>query len=271
MGHENFDAGRFGKYFQYDLRQLWRTNGKSAMILGGMSLIAYVATVALHLIFSGVWEGPGFVTRFVFFYAGVVALVLLQTRTYGYVTEKKAGQAWLMMPASALEKFLSMMLITVVVLPLAYVCSYLLLDAVLCLFDSTLGGSILFNSSLALQETGRKLSAISEEGFQLNLMPLALPVLLQLVSNLLYFLLCGLCFRKWKIAGGIAVIIALEMVLVPLLSHFLPVVMAYDYGDDPALLTEYINRLLNYATFINLVLVLGLTAGIYFRIKSLKR
>lgn len=276
MVNETFNAKRFGAYFRYDLRQLWRNNGKSAVILGGMSLIGYLVWVIVSLLFTGAWHGPTLVGRFVYFYLGALALVLLQTRTYGYVTEKKAGQSWLMVPASALEKFLSMMLITLIILPLAYVCSYLLLDAVLCLLDSSCGGSILFNFGQTIASVGKDLSALSEEGFQLNLLPLALPLALQLATNLLYFLLCGLCFRKWKIMGGIGVLMLLEAALVPLLSHLVfrvwtPVVGRYDYGDDPARLTEVLNQVFNYGTFINLAVALLLAGGIYYRIKTLKR
>ena len=142
MVNDTFSAKRFGKYFKYDLKQLWHNNGKAAIALGFISVICYIVWVAFSLIFTGVWQAPGLTARLVFFVVGSLILVMYQTRTYGYLTEKKAGQLWLMVPASTLEKYASMMIITIFVIPLAYVVSYLALDSLIGLFDNTSGGPL---------------------------------------------------------------------------------------------------------------------------------
>ena len=275
MISEKFSAQRFGKYFKYDLKQLWHNNGKAAIGLGFISVICYIIWVSVSLSFTGSWQAPGIAARLAFFYLGALILMFYQTRTYGYLTEKKAGQSWLMLPASTLEKFVSMMIITVVVIPCAYLVSYLALDAIIGLLDPTAGTPIIAGYSEVSEAVNEAMSAADSEGFHFNLAVLAFPVFLQMIANLLYFLLCGICFKKWKIMGGIGVLLALEMVLAPFLTHiafkyWTPAISNYDYGDDPVLLTGLINSVMNYAIVIDGLLVVGLAIGIYYRLKTLK-
>ena len=277
MINETFTFQRFWNYFKYDLKQLWHNNGKAAILLGGISVICYVIWVLGSLVFTGSWQAPGIAARLCFFAFGSLFLVFYQTRTYGYLTQKQPGQAWLMIPASALEKAISMMIITVILLPLAYIVSYLALDGIIALLDKTAGDAILVGWVPASQEISNALSAASEEGFQFNLSALALPVIFQFMGNLLYFLLCGICFRKWKIASGLAITMAASAVFTPIFSHFAlntwsPMLAEYGsgHGDDPTVILEFLNSVISWGTVVDFLIVVALAIGIYYRIKTLK-
>lgn len=275
MSNENFTFQRFWNYFQYDLKQLWRNNGKAAILLGFISVICYLVWVVGSLVFTGQWHAPAMAARLVFFFFGSLILMFYQTRTYGYLTEKQAGSAWLMIPASVLEKSISMILITILVIPLAYVGSYLILDSVIALLDPTAGDSLIKAFVPAVGDISNALSAASEEGFQFNLAALAVPFVLQLVADFLYFLLCGICFKKWKIAGGLGVLLGLSVIFTPLITYlsihvWAPMLSAYGGGDDPTLIEHFTNAALNWGTLANWVIVIGLALGIYYRIKTLK-
>jgi len=275
MINETFSSKRFWNYFQYDLKQLWNNNGKAAVLLGFISVLCYLLWVAGSLVFTGTWNAPGLAARLFFFLFGGIFLVFYQTRTYGYLTQKQAGASWLMIPASSLEKFLSMVLLSVVLVPLAYVCSYMILDAVIALLDPTAGDAILSKLGTISGEISNALSAASEEGFQFNLSVLAVPVFLQLIADMLYFLLCGISFKKWKIVGGIAVLMGISMVITPIFSSFAihtwaPMLSQYGTGDDPTLLMNFLNSVLNWGTVLDALMVLGLAAGVFYRIRTLK-
>ena len=275
MVNETFSAQRFGQYFLYDLKQLWHNNGKAAIALGFISVICYIVWVIFSLIFTGEWHAPSVAARLSFFALGAAILVFYQTRTYGHLTEKKAGQSWLMVPASALEKFLSMMIITIFVIPVAYVVSYLALDILIGLFDKTTGGPLVAEASAVLDKTNVFFSAANEEGFQFHLSTFFLPFVLQFIYNLLYFLLCGLCFRKWKILGALGISMLISMVTTPILTPFVykywtPAITANNYEGDPAAISEMVNQIMNYAIGFNLLLLLGVAAGIYYRLRTLK-
>ena len=275
MVNDTFSAKRFGKYFKYDLKQLWHNNGKAAIALGFISVICYIVWVAFSLIISGVWQAPGLTARYAFFCLGVTILVFYQTRTYGYLTEKKAGQSWLMIPASTLEKFVSMMIITVVVIPVAYLFSYLALDSLIGLLDHTSGGPLVAGYGVILEKFNSFLSAASEEGFKFNVAAFAVPIDVQFVFNLLYFLFCGLCFKKWKIMGALGIMLAVEAVITPILSslifkYWTPAISANDYQGDPAVINDILHQVAIYANVINAVLLIGVAVAIYYRLKTLK-
>lgn len=275
MTSETFTFQRFWNYFKYDLKQLWHNNGKAAVLLGFISVICYLIWVLGSLVFSASWNAPGPEARIMFFILGSIILMFYQTKTYGYLTEKRPGQAWLMIPASTLEKFISMMIITIIVIPCAYVVSYLVLDSLIALLDPTAGQSILMGVTPLAEKISTGLSAASEEGYQFHLGLLAFPLLIQQISNFLYFLLCGISFKKWKIVGSLAIMLALSAVITPLFSlislhTWAPMLASYGSGDDPVIIANFVNNVMNWSTVINSVIMIGLAIGIYFRIKTLK-
>lgn len=276
MINETFDFQRFGKYFKYDLKQLWHNNGKAAILLGFISVLCYIIWVVGSLVFTGQWQAPGLGARFTFFIVGSIILMFYQTRTYGYLTEKQPGQAWLMIPASTLEKFISMMILTIVLIPVAYIGSYAVLDGIIALLDPTAGRALVTGVGSVNDFFSEAMSAANEEGLQFNFGMLALPMVIQTIGNLLYFLLCGICFRKWKIAGGLAISIGLSLVLTPIFSLFVsntwsPMLAAYGEVDDPSIILDFLNKALSWGTAFDIVLTIGLAIGIYYRIKTLKR
>lgn len=275
MVNETFDSKRFGRYFRYDISQFWHNNGKAALLLGFLSVISYLVWITGSLVFTGTWSAPGVAARIVFFFLGFMALVLYQSRTYGYLTEKRAGQSWLMLPASTLEKFISMMIITILVIPCAYILSYLALDSLIGLVDKTSGGPLVTGFSNVADGFSKALSAASEEGVHIHVGAFALPLVLQFILNLLYFLLCGICFKKWKIMGAIGVLLGLQMVSTPLISsavfkYWTPALADYNYSEDPVQVLEIVNNMINFSTILNAVVLVGLAAGIYYRLKTLK-
>lgn len=275
MTNEVLSFPRFGKYFKYDLTQMWRNNGKAVVMLGGISLIVYLIWVIFSLVFTGTWNGPDMAVRAAVMMLGWFILVLYQTRTYGYLTEKRAGSSWLMVPASSLEKCLSMLLITVVLQPLAYFIAYLLVDGFLALVDPTVGTALIASVGTATTELREALAEGVAQGFDVHVWMFFIPVILQAMYNLMYFLLCGLCFKKWKLVGAFAVLVGFSIVMTLLFSLFAwgdwvdKLQMIKDM-DDPETVIGFVNGLLSAVTVANFLTFLLMGCGIYYRIKTLK-
>ena len=118
--NEIFDFKRFWTYFKYDLKQMWRNHSKAAIMIGGASAIFYVIWVLASLVFTQHWSSPVIYARLAVFILAFAILELYMVRAYGYLTEKKEGSAWLMVPASKTEKFVSMLLMVCIVIPLLF-------------------------------------------------------------------------------------------------------------------------------------------------------
>lgn len=216
-----FNFSRFGKYFVYDLKRQWKNIGMLMLIFSLFPIIFYMIYMFFAAMFDGGLmkifigleiDGPAGGTRFgVFAVMSTIFVMLFPSRAYGEITNKAKGSEWLMLPASRLEKFTSMMLISLVVIPLVYVVVYFLSDAFVCLLDKSCGDSLM--SFRINKEIGSSDFVIPANGFWI--------LASSIVGNAIVFLLGGLIFKKWKVVGTVLVLFALQMVFSGLLSAFI--------------------------------------------------
>lgn len=217
----NFNFTRFGKYFVYDLKRQWKNIGMLMLIFALFPIIFYM----LYMFFSALFDGglmkmftggeitgPELWVRFgVFGCVGTIFLMLFPSRAYGEITDKAKGSEWLMLPASRLEKFSSMTLITLIVIPLVFIIVYLFSDALVCLFDKTCGDSLVsFRINDAMGSDDLTFPA---NGFWI--------LAANVVVSASIFLLGGLIFKKWKVVGTVLVLFAIGMVWSFALSAFI--------------------------------------------------
>lgn len=216
-----FKISRFGKYFVYDLMRQWKNIGMLMLIFSLFPIIFYMIYMFFAAMFDGGLmkifigleiDGPAGGTRFgVFAVMSTIFVMLFPSRAYGEITNKAKGSEWLMLPASRLEKFTSMMLISLVVIPLVYVVVYFLSDAFVCLLDKSCGDSLM--SFRINKEIGSSDFVIPANGLWI--------LASTIVGNAIVFLLGGLIFKKWKVVGTVLVLFALQMVFSGLLSVFI--------------------------------------------------
>lgn len=216
-----FKISRFRKYFVYDLKRQWKNIGMLMLIFSLFPIIFYMLYMFFAALFDGGLmkifigleiDGPAGGTRFgVFAVMSTIFVMLFPSRAYGEITDKAKGSEWLMLPASRLEKFTSMMLISLIVIPLVYVVGYFLSDAFVCLLDKSCGDSLM--SFRINKEIGSSDFVIPANGFWL--------LASTIVGNAIVFLLGGLIFKKWKVVGTVLVPFALQMVFSGLLSAFI--------------------------------------------------
>ena len=270
--NEKFNFSRFWTYFKYDLKQMWRNHSKAAILIGGASAIFYVIWVIFSLVFMQQWHTPPIAARLVIFLLAFAILELYQVRTYGYLTEKKAGSAWLMIPASKAEKYVSMLLITLIVIPFLFVAVYFLIDGFLSLVDPTVGKALLTGAAGTYKELIDGLSVMSDASpITFSTSTIMWYGAVGLFCNFLYFLLCGICFKKNKIVGAIAILFLLSTVM-SLLSALVVPHFAQGLMDNAseAQLTHALVNIMNGSTVFSILLTLGIGWGIWYRIKTLQ-
>ncbi len=270
-----FNLSRFGKYLAYDLKRQWKNIGMLALIFALFPIIFYM----LYMFFAGLFDGglmkvftgieingPAIWTRFgVFIAMTTVFVMIFPSRAYGEITDKAKGSEWLMLPASRLEKFTSMMLVTLIVIPLAYICVYFLSDGVVCLLDKSCGDSLMsFRINANIQDDSIMIPA---NGFWI--------LAACIVENAIIFLLGGLVFKKWKVVGTLLVLFALQLILSGLLSAFITNADLDWWGnwfEDWTIrhadsLDLWLNAFLNFMLLLNLA-ICGTWS--WFRIKRLQ-
>ena len=278
--NETFSAGRFFRYFLFDNKQLWSRHTRAIVTFGGLGIILYIVTVLLGLLFSQTWHGPSIWARVITLAFASLVLVFYQTKTYGYLTDPKAGAAWLMIPASRLEKFVSMMIITLIEIPVVFLATYLCVDGIIALIDPTVEGAILTNIGSLFSDFNKFVSENSNEiSLGITAGGLTFQFWLNVCTNLLFFLLCGICFKKHKIGTGIGILVGLGLLFTMFSGLLVSSGVFMDWAKSTAegladAPIERPQRLLNWTLnsefFLNGLAVLGLGTGIFYRIKSLK-
>ena len=130
--NKTFDWSRFGKLVRKDFSNIWQNAGTSLLIITLLPLGAWLFWWAL----SGVQDLPAIVpeVRWIFI-AGVIYLSMMVTpsRMHRTCNLQKEGIYFAMLPASKLEKYLSMLLFSVVICPLICFLGSMVLDYFLTL------------------------------------------------------------------------------------------------------------------------------------------
>lgn len=262
-----FDFSRFGKYFAYDLRNMKERFGWSMLVLCLLPVIVFVICELFSLTISGHFTRmPDAIRYMVVYLAFVVAVLISPSKIWGRITDKRYGSDYLMLPASGFEKWLSMMLICFLVLPL-------------CLSLITLAGdafsTLIFAGAYASRPMLSELCSfdLSEfsEGVDLNFFGLGY---VSWLCNILIFTLGALCFKRSKAAKTLLVAFLVAMLL-GLLSivffgqaSFTTEELEFLFDDpDPEQIVSRINLISN--IFFSVV-IMGLMAAIYLRIKTIK-
>ena len=272
--NEIFNLKRFWTYFKYDLKQMWRNHSKAAILIGGASAIFYILWVMFSLVFTQSWHTPPIEARLVVFCIGFGILELYQVRTYGYLTEKKAGSAWLMVPASRAEKVVSMLLMTLIVVPILFFVAYFLIDGFLSLVDPTYGKALVTGFFSTYSDMVSTISAVgSSNGSPISFTPSSLifPLVVSMACNFLYFMLCGICFRKNKLGIAIAILFGLSLVLSLLTGIFVPSLLKnMNFDVDEMQIASWATGFANAMTALTCLLTIGLGWGVWRRIKTIQ-
>ncbi len=262
-----FDFSRFGKYFVYDMRNAKNMFGWSMLILALLPAIVFVISELFCLTINGhIAEMPDAI-RYVAVYIGFLVTVLVApAKIWGKITDRRYGSDWLMLPASGFEKWLSMMLICVLVLPLCISVVILAGDAVCTLvFGNAYAGNTMLSEIRGLKDLDLA------SGVEFDFFGIGYTTWL---SNILIFTLGALCFKKAKAAKTILVCFAVATVCSLICTAILG--QAAFTSDDiewmfgtlsPEQVVSRINLAVNIVCF---TIVAALVAACYFRIKTIK-
>ena len=265
-----FNFKRFGNYLLADGRTCLSNCGLDLLTAAFSGLSVYLIFAIFHLlglldftVFNNFLSGAIF---------SIVLLIMVLTfgnKCYVYVTDKQAGSMYTLLPASTLEKTLSILVWTLV-LPVLSLGLYLFVDWILSLLDPEYG-RCLVASGLGLMKDFQLLTAeVAEQGFDVDFIRNPLTYIDDLMNCLLVFVLGALCFKKSKVAKTILTVILAGLVISGIFGPlWVQLVMKLeDYAMEDF---EWLFRHLQlWDTFADVVVLIGLSIAIYFRIKTIK-
>ena len=261
-----FDFKRFGNYFLYDLRNAKNNYALSLLISGTLPIIVFVFAQLFNLIFLQQFHELNMVAKYM--QLGIATTVVILgagAKLYGHLTEKRAGSNFLMIPASTFEKWLSMMLIVCIMLPISLIGLQLASDALMSFFFPNLYG----DRVLELTFLQKIKDGMNAEGLYVNLEAI---FILDWISSILVFVLGAICFKKGKIGKTILCLFAFSTIFSTLAMVFFghngpDYIGFFDSLVDPIKAASFVNWLTNIYFFI---IIGGLLGGTYYRLRTLK-
>jgi hypothetical protein len=286
-----FNFNRFGKYFVSDLKTCAANYGLSLLVTALLLPLAlYCITVGFNALMSGIWDGPDMWLRATCFLIAMVCIVVqMPVKCYGRITEKQYGSFWLTLPASRLEKFVSMFLMTCIIVPVIGVGCFIGLDAIICALDPTCGGSLVTGVSEVFTKilaSGEITVNLANEGVPVEDVEMINEIMTQVTSPWLYideifgitlpFLMGAVFFKSGKTVKTFMALFAfstaVSIISTPFMTRLAADMMnGVNNGD--------VMRIFENGIFRNLVLIdtisdaivnIALIIGIWFRIKTLK-
>lgn len=218
MNSNIFNLNRFGRYLVTDIKTAIANFGLSLLIVATLGLSFDIVSGLFSLVIRGSWSGMDDAFRISLFVISLVIVVILEpSKIYGHVTDKKEGQAFLMLPVSTLEKTISMILVSCIIVPLVFFAIYLSVDFLVCLADPTCGKAILITFNDIRFDMLNGLSSNLEElkPFIDNPTAFANPALFidDAIQIPLIFLLGAIYFKKSKPAKTFATLIMIGIVI----------------------------------------------------------
>lgn len=264
-----FNINRFGKYFKYDLFNARNQFGLSLLILGCLPIIAFVFTELFSVLFLQEWAGNVVPARVLAIIAAVlVTIITFPAKAYGKLTEKKAGSNWILLPASVFEKWLSMMIINMIVLPACLFGLLLLSDTLLALcFPAQYGNHLLSTEGFNMF----KMMEPGDDNFSFNLSGV---VFFDWCNNILIFTLGAIFFKKSKAGKTILCLFLFGCIV----GSIFAAIFGTANLDNDDLARIFRNWTINDAfrainIFVNAcyLIMMGLvSAALYFRMKTIK-
>lgn len=266
-----FNINRFGNYLLYDLRNARNYFGLSMLICGFFPILMFAIFEILIKAISGEWINAGIPLQISSMVISFFIVILtFPVKAYGRLTDKKAGSSWLMLPASSFEKWLSMIVITCIVVPVCLFGLMLLSDWALSISFPNLW------ASPVLKEMVDANAAILESTD--DLVSLNFPAILcyEWFTNILCFTLGSLVFKRAKVGKTFLALFVIGTVVgwVCTLVFGLPYFRDGMYSlnssssvDDITSFVRNINSMVNGTSVFYVVLV---SAGLFWRIKTMK-
>lgn len=262
-----FNIKRFWQTLRHDIVYTASKNGAS-IVLAPMAVLLVTAMLVttFGLILDEDLITYPFIRLLVIIATYSVMMLLMASRCFGYLTDGKHNVSYLMLPASTLEKTLSICIIYYIIVPVMILLSSYTADSLLTLVK--FGG---FDSYM----TPQTISGICTNDY--NEMPMelksfirdtSLSTVLGHYAMLSYILLCALVFKRHKVLKTIGIYFGANIVTGTVLSS--AIIRTTANYDTPFNFESVYLSTMTWSIIIGIAFIIAFNVGIYFTLQKMK-
>ena len=214
-----------------------------------------------------------------------IAIIIAPARLYRYCNDSRKGIGYAMLPASTLEKFLSMIIYCVIVTPIIYVAGALAIDSILALFQGPYEGfavSIYFDTFAKINAVFQRDNIMLDESFMLYYASISQTFMLILsalgtltISSI--FMFGNMIFKKRKTGKMLGILILLfiifMIVVINYVAHNEDIALYFQQMNDDnkaEIIKNIIFRTMDITFFAEIIISALMLFGVYRKIKTQK-
>ncbi len=262
--NKTFDIKRFGNVLRHDAMSYFQNFGWTLVVLFAIPILIW------FVLYITVEDGDAMMNynRYGFLlFLAIIAMILAPSRLYKNANDSRKGIQFAMLPASNMEKFLSMSIYCLVVTPILYLVGAVVIDCILTLIPgkNPYGGFVIgeiFDTNIVKVELYD----------HLFLMPLPFYQVFLLLSYVSIFMFTNMIFKKRKVSKTIGILALIGIIFMVI---FIRVILyyesIYEYDIIPDDTQEVLARWAYYGYYVfNIILTSVMLSLTYFKIRKQK-
>ena len=277
--NNTFNINRFGKILKHDGLNFFPNLILALAILWAIPVIAYLFTALM----PGD-EEKGLIDAFsridTIATLSTIALIIAPARLYKYCNDSRKGIVYAMLPASTLEKFLSMVIYCAIVTPIIYIAGALAIDSILALFQGPYEGfavAYYFDSFAKINAVFDKNNIMMDESWILYYKSLS-PTFMLILSALgtltisSIFMFGNMIFKKHKTGKMIGILILIFIIFMIVLINYAvhTEVLTHNIEDKEEFVKHTFFFIMNAMFYAEIIVSALMLFGVYRKIKTQK-
>ena len=262
--NKTFDIKRFGNVLRHDALSYLQNFGWTLVVLLAIPILIW----SIHYINMDDTEAVVNYERYGFLLVlAIIAMILAPSRLYKNANDSRKGIQFAMLPASNLEKFLSMSIYCLVVTPILYLVGAVAIDSILALIPgkNPYGWFVIgeiFDINIVKVELNDDIFLMSLPFYQVFL----------LLSYVSIFMFTNMIFKRRKVSKTIGILALIGIIfMVIFIKVMLYYENIYEYDMIPDDTQEILVKCAYYGYYVfNIILTVAMLYLTYYKIRKQK-
>ncbi|MBQ2853245.1 MAG: hypothetical protein IJE76_07645 [Bacteroidales bacterium] len=262
--NKTFDIKRFGNVLRHDAMSYLQNFGWTLVVLLAIPIliwsILYINMDDTEAVVN--YERYGFLLVL-----AIIAMILAPSRLYKNANDSRKGIQFAMLPASNMEKFLSMTFYCLLATPVLYLVGAVAIDSILAIIpgNNPYGGFVfrdIFHTNIVMVE-------LTDD---LYLLPLPFYQVFLLLSYVSIFMFTNMIFKRRKVSKTIGILALIGIIfMVIFIKVMLYYENIYEYDMIPDDTQEILARWAYYGYYVfNIILTVAMLYLTYYKIRKQK-
>ncbi len=277
--NNTFNINRFGKVLKHDGLNFFPNIILALAIIWAIPVVIYLFTCLMPSDETTQLYDP-FSRIDIISTLSTIMLIIAPARLYRYCNDPRKGIGYAMLPASTLEKFLSMVFYCIIVTPIIYIAGALAIDSILAIFHGPYEGfavSYYFDRFAQINAIFDKSNVMMDESWILYYKSLSptFAIILSAIGSLTIssiFMFGNMIFKKHKTGKMIGILILMFILFMIIIINYAvnTEVLTHQIDDKAEFVKHTVFFMMNVMFYAEIIVSALMLFGVYRKIKTQK-